>query len=323
MRDCRIAEIAGIAGLVLIWPTIVGAQTDFEKCGADAVGHFVERAEFYIDNCAGASSHLDTTRLFTERIETSQGDARIAAIGDALTLMDSLLTEMETDIPTLNSDAGAAFRLAIDCDRQSIGPAVDPDQCEDTAAQVSTLAGGKWEPVLFEGPVFTETVFETLQAVDTVCPASEPGDIAACDTTFAGILPVLELHSLVRSQIVPTTNNEPAREIVRFYASSHERWKSYLSDTGFQYPWELGWNKARNGGFQEIARHRDAPTSRIIALHPTIGLYYSGDASDGNKADLVGIVKIFGYKRWRFDQETNRAKNVWDWYGGDGGCHDL
>ena len=114
------------------------------------------------------------------------------------------------------------------------------------------------------------------------------------------------------------------------------RWNSYLYDSQFQYWWELGLNRwleekcpgglnkyvsdwldrdaecrgLKRDEFGNQLEWREPPSFRAIALHPDIGFMYDQNASEGDKAKVALVFQWFGYQWWKWDESTNRVKNL-------------
>ena len=123
-------------------------------------------------------------------------------------------------------------------------------------------------------------------------------------------MPVLELYNVMARVVLPAINRDAIEGVASRYSANHLRWRNYVMETGFQYPWELVFNKRRNGGFEEVAMAQAAPERRWVLLHPTAGLYHSSQLPDGNQTDLLGIVKLIGQKRWTYDSD-NKPERIY------------
>lgn len=291
----------------------IPAQAEFSDCDVSSAmsGNFTQLAEHYIRHCVANSEQAESFKLHIDRIQSRRGDARVSAVIDGLRAMEASTEEL-----TNASRAGAEdFRRAVRCDIQQLGNQADAAlDCPGTSQGLAALFEQKWEPERIEGAsgiVFESSIVQPLLAAEGRCAAVDASDEGQCRETFnQQFLPILELHSIMHNQLVPASNDKAAAEVSRHYSVAHQQWKSYLSDTGFQYPWELTINKWRHGGFNEVARHKSAPKSRWIVMHPTAGIYYSDELVDGSDADLIAILKVIGYKHWSFDNETNKPKKV-------------
>lgn len=290
-------------------------RAEFSDCktGIPDDKNYTQLAAYYIENCAGSGSKAEVMKLFVERIGARRGEQRVEAVVDALEAMSMLVEQLQTSAGGVDATAAAEFRRALDCDvAQLTGQTTSEELCPAVTDGDSALSKQKWAPARRAGAVFQSSFVDPMLSTADRCAAASVNASSLCQGIFEQrFLPILELHSLMSSQVVPASNSEPAKQVAQHYAVSHERWKNYLSDTGFQYTWELTMNKAVHGGFQEIARSRDAPTSRLIAFHPTVGIFYSSDVADGNDTDLIGIFKLIGFKRWSYDSQNYKPKNVW------------
>lgn len=111
------------------------------------------------------------------------------------------------------------------------------------------------------------------------------------------------------------------------------RWERYLDAQSFQYPWELtanyclhthaveGWLKhagcfvpglngviARNAmEAQPPTGWRDVPTSRLILLHPEIGISYANNASDGEQVEPSLVFEWVGVMGWSWNNDWAAA----------------
>ena len=290
------------------------AQAEFADCDTSsaASGNFAQLAEYYIRNCVSHSANAEAVKLHIDRIQARRDAAQVSAVIDGLRAIESLAEGLADVNPAGIGD----FARALRCDIRQLGGDVDGVlDCPGTSPGVNALFEQKWEPERIDGAsgiVFESSIVQPLLATEGRCAAATVSDGGQCLLTFNNeFLPIVELHSIMHSQLVPASNDKAAEGIARHYSVTHQRWKNYLSDTGFQYPWELTFNKMLHGGFNEVARNRPAPTSRLVALHPTAGIYYSTELADGNDADLIAILKLIGIKRWSFDQATNRPRHVW------------
>jgi hypothetical protein len=253
-------------------------------------------------------------QLFLDRIRAADdAAARRAAVRQAVVLLESQSQEATSTTGAINASALAAMRHELACERHALESqaALDRANCENNVeSSDGTVMLQKWWPRAAEGPVFDASFVTPFFAAHDECRGSQPAPGSACDQAFnSEFLPVLEFQSVMHAQVRPAANKKPADRITADYSALHKRWKSYLSDTGFQYPWELTLNRAQRGGFEEIARREDAPTSRFVVAHPTLAVAYSDASPDGSQTRLMGVLKMVGYKWWKYS--GTRAKSVW------------
>lgn len=290
------------------------AQAEFADCDTSSAadGNFAQLAEYYIRNCVAHSAKAEDIKLHIDRIQARRDAAQVSAVIDGLRAVES----SAKDLADVNPAGIGDFVRALRCDMRQLGADIDGAlDCPGTSPGVKALFEQKWEPERIDGAsgiVFDSSIVQPLLGTPGRCAAATVSDGGECLRTFNDeFLPIVELHSIVHSQLVPASNDKAAEGVARHYSATHQQWKNYLSDTGFQYPWELTFNKIWHGGFNEVARNRPAPTSRLVALHPTAGIYYSTELADGNDADLIAILKLIGIKRWSFDQTSNKPRHVW------------
>jgi hypothetical protein len=309
-------------GAALYLVLSANAFADFSSCGktSDQLVSFrdrdgyIELAAAYTEECAGQSLLLGEGQVFLDRIRGAEDAAsRRTAVRQAVLLLESQLNDETLSGGEANSTALAVMRKELECERYALESqeALRRADCENNLeSRDGTVMLQKWWPRAGEGPVFEESFVVPFFAAHEECRGMDPTPGSACDRVFdREFLPVLEFQSVMHSQVRPAANQKPAEVIAADYSALHERWKSYLSDTGFQYPWELTLNRKFRGGFEEVARREDAPTSRYIVAHPTLAVAYSDASPDGSQTRLMGVVKIVGYKWWKYS--GRRAKNVW------------
>ena len=269
---------------------------------------YSELAGAYIQECAQSSDMLADFRIFIERVNAAKAEDRPELVAQTLRF---IMTSLEELAPSrnINQTSATALRKALQCDLDSFGNNLDEDLCENNFPEKNgAIPVDKWRPRLMFGPVYEAAFANPLRQHSESCLAEKVSDGSDCDKAFTTLLPTLELISLMHTQVVPASNALSTKRIVQEYSNAHLRWKNYLSDTGLQYPWELTFNSWIKGGFEEIARKKEAPTSRYIVFHPTVGTAYADDLPDGNQVNAVGIIKLFGYKRWKYS--ANKPKNV-------------
>ncbi len=304
--------------LVLLGFTTEIALAAFAECGKSSEElqswkkdkNYAELASEYVDKCASASNMQGELRVFIERIGSTNGDDRVKAVSQSLRLIMELLDE-GASTQAIDRNAFAMLKSELQCDLDSFGSNLDEARCENNI-QVSdgTIPIDKWRPRLTLGPVFEGAFVEPFRQHNPSCLAELVSNTSECNSVFvSSLLPALEIISLMHSQVVLVSNSLVAKNIVAGYSASHLRWKNYLAHTGLQYPWELTLNNSLRGGFEEIAKRKEAPTSRWIAFHPTVGSVYANDLPDGDQVNAVAILKVTGLKWWQY--ELNRPKNVW------------
>lgn len=94
------------------------------------------------------------------------------------------------------------------------------------------------------------------------------------------------------------------------------KWDSYYDDLTFQYPWEMYLNNTvidaadtrstLNGNKQGF---RPLPTSKVVILHPEIGLVYDNQVN--NKIEEVLNVEVIGFEKFSFNNVSGRVQKPW------------
>jgi hypothetical protein len=125
--------------------------------------------------------------------------------------------------------------------------------------------------------------------------------------------------------------NASLAEVAARAAASDGKWRSYHfggGDTRVQLPWELvlndAWLRGRSTTVNylrclEDSRKSDvdgkpceplqAPTTSWTLLHPSVGI--TPFDSKGNSSGVTGVIEVFGWNRWEYDQSTFARKNDW------------
>jgi hypothetical protein len=294
------------------------ANADFASCGTseDELNQFrsnknyIQLAAAYVNDCATHSQLLGEGQVFLSRIRSADDANRANAVRQTTVFLISRFDEEFGDSNCVNATAKAEMRKGLECTRLSMESVSEEmlgkASCDLYPSEDGTVSIDHWRPIAEQGPVFTEAFVVPFGDCANRMAGSDPDCQKAFEKNF---LPILEYQSIMHSQVRPIANQESAEKVVAYYSASHERWKSYLADTGFQYPWELTFNRWKRGGFEEIARREEAPTSRFIVAHPTVAIAYSEASPDGDQMRLMGVLKLVGYKWWKFS--SNRAMNVW------------
>ena len=309
-------------GVLILGLLAQNTWADFSQCGKSTEEelnsfrtgkNFTQLAADYIKECASHSALVDEMTVSLERISIAEDNAiRARQVRETLSLLITKLNARTTPIGNVNSDALEAVRRGLECEQLAVTSqaALDQAQCEDNLhSEDGTVSLQAWQAEA-RRPIFKSAFTDPFGALAGGCGGKKFGEDTACDDAFVkGFLPILEYQSFMHVKVTPAANDKRVQEIAAGYSSSHEQWKSYLSDTGFQYPWELTYNRARRGGFKEIATLKPAPTSRYILLHPTVAIAHSDESPDGEQVRVMGVLKVYGYKWWSY--KGDRASNVW------------
>lgn len=98
----------------------------------------------------------------------------------------------------------------------------------------------------------------------------------------------------------------------QFLTARDKQWDQYFNEVSVQYPWELAvnsWWYTRSKTREELAGFPEAPTSKFVALHPSVG--YERIDTPIQKDSLEGavLIELLGYERWQW--KNGEAKNRW------------
>lgn len=118
--------------------------------------------------------------------------------------------------------------------------------------------------------------------------------------------------SLATQQLIAAYNKPLIDANKRFLSLRDREWDSYLNDVSVQYPWELGWNSIRfnKAHKQDKGQFPRAPTSKLIALHPSAALERVDDLPSGDSGTVAAVVvELIGYESWRW--RAGEAVNRW------------
>lgn len=313
--------------------------------------NYVQFASSYVEQCAGTISDFQTARsmkLHVDRLAANSAEFAKRGPGakdlaslqkDRQRILREALLAMVAIARETDSNVAARDELirALQCDLEMIEaqapgvalpdrfdercPATPPARDEaSVTGRTVYIDAGKWTPEFQPdtGIVWNRAIVGPLLELrdpdnaESNCAQREADASSQCHAlVLRDFAPVLGLLAIMHNQLIPAANDTQAQIVAEFYSTRHEQWKYYLSDTGFQYPWELSWNKRVHGGFEEVATNRAPPTWRLTALHPTAAIYYGPDLPDGSDTSLAGVVKLIGAKHWQFDANTNRPTGIW------------
>ncbi|PLW67753.1 hypothetical protein [Pseudohalioglobus lutimaris] len=297
-------------------------HADFSNCGMPGQSFlasmngksYFELAAAYVDSCANESKLFQEGQVWIKRVRSADDNNRNERVRQSLQLTQKQFEEQFDREVNVSQSAKSAMESSLRCEIAGTrsDEAIRAENCDTDYFEydpIGTISNPNWKPLKDTSYVFDNAFILPFLQESNGCSTKTVGD-TDCDEMFQEeFLPVLEYQSVVYKQLVPAANNQPAEEIETNYASSHKKWKSYLSDTGFQYPWELAFNRWKRGGIQEIAQREEAPTSRYIIAHPSVALAYSDESPDGDKVQAVAVMKVLGYKWWQFNGD--KAENVW------------
>lgn len=97
-----------------------------------------------------------------------------------------------------------------------------------------------------------------------------------------------------------------------FLSTRDQEWSQYFNTISVQYPWELGFNSwvfTREKTDEELALFPQAPNSKFIILHPSVGYEYIDTPASSGSFEGVVLLELAGYERWRW--ENGKAKSRW------------
>lgn len=126
-----------------------------------------------------------------------------------------------------------------------------------------------------------------------------------CDALVADAIELGKVVGLTRAQIRAAQDGY-RRDVLDALTERSAAWDVYLYSLGTQYWWELRANRIYNTwryGFDEDEMGnpigmRPLPYSRLILLHPDIGLMYFPDASRGDRLKPSLTIQWFGLLAW-------------------------
>ena len=169
------------------------------------------------------------------------------------------------------------------------------------------LAPNSWVPQVFNGQIAISQVgiqgFLQQECADGVASAR-------CEAAVS-LAAKLMRTSLATGQLIVAYNQPIIDANKRFLSQRDKEWDSYFNDVSVQYPWELGWNSARFAKAHkgELGSFPRAPSSKLVALHPSAGLERV-DLPSGESGTLAAmVVELVGYESWRW--RAGEAVNRW------------
>lgn len=304
----NLLRITLICALVLFANASAHAQARFAACPEAAT------ADIYalwgvqlVEDCDPTPSMLESLRPALASLLGDDGDIALSAKINTLQLMRERVLTLPMEFPAVSARSVQAFDLALQCDIHQLNFTSNP-ACSLYNTSGRALRLQKWQTLENSGSAFREVFLDVFDTLSPDCLGSSLDPASACHAIMMEqLMPVLELYNVMARVVLPAINRDVVESIASRYAANHIRWRSYVMETGFQYPWELVFNKRRNGGFEEVATAQAAPEQRWVLLHPTAGVYHSNQLADGNQTDLVGIVKLIGQKRWKYDADNKPA----------------
>jgi len=129
-----------------------------------------------------------------------------------------------------------------------------------------------------------------------------------CSRFFESFKPLLLAYNATSEFGVDRFKEIKRKNDVKRFSDLHTQWESYIYDTGFMWPHELIVNNLFHGGFNELARFKEAPTDRLIFLHPEATFAWSDTQNDGESPRVGLVLEWIGYMRWS-GYSKNKVKN--------------
>lgn len=128
----------------------------------------------------------------------------------------------------------------------------------------------------------------------------------ACDFAYQGAVRNLEvvflMHRVSNAYIDPI-----ADQYIKDLKANRDKWHAYIYDMQFQYPWELMANKVSDSKPGWPA----PPNSRLILLHPDIGVGLANNQPSGNKTQVALQFQWAGYYHWEGYGLDNKPVRPW------------
>ncbi|MFK7860684.1 MAG: hypothetical protein AB8B64_17830 [Granulosicoccus sp.] len=298
--------------LATLYASCIYAQEPvyFKNCSqAQNAENYELFAVNFVEECTPESNEIDA---FGDVLAGLIGNESTALIQDKVDVLNALrdrvqaLNSLNPAVPKTSIDE---FTLALQCDILQLEN-TPTEMCKEYTATGNALRLQKWQAGDFSGSAYRNIFLDVFDATSPDCLASAVDKASACHATITKQMgPILELYRIMSKVVLPAINKDVRTAVADRYNANQLRWKSYVQETGFQYPWELTFNRKRNGGFSEVALGKEAPTQRWVLLHPTAGLYHSEKLPDGDQTALLGILKIIGKKIWKYSDDK-KPKNI-------------
>ncbi|ALO46395.1 hypothetical protein [Pseudohongiella spirulinae] len=185
-----------------------------------------------------------------------------------------------------------------------------PSQTTDALRQARDSDGG-WQFALEEdryGPSVNNVPL--LQPINTIltpnCQAQPASD--GCQQATESLEQLLRVANLMQQ-----VNQRADRTLginLHAFQRNNVMWDLYSNEARVQYPWEMLLNghlyqsdirqRERTSGRELALVDRIPPERQIILLHPSIGMEYVDEASDGSRFEPAVVMEWIGFNTWKF-----------------------
>lgn len=279
---------------------------------------FSAKAECTLDlNVSDAHNYLQYANLYTEKCYGKEGygarlaDLRLAIIAasneyDAYIAGADLIDELKQSLATETGINGDVITQLGSASRE-LRVAAANIRSGQAYKKLGGLESGEWD---MDSDVWNQTVFQPLISNCNLSISEKINQ--ECYVYFKNkIWPQAATIKIVHSDVIASLRMTELEKEILISDMRLKQWDSYFYHTQFQYPWELAFNFAADGGFSAsfLDREPAIPNSKWILLHPDVGLSLINDGIDGNEMMPSLTLQWFGIQKWSWKKE--KASNAW------------